>query len=611
MGSNLKEGGDAGMLKVQLSYLANSYYVNYKATKGTLKKHGIIKRLRRNKDIIITHPDKGEGVVILNKVDYNRMLNKIIEDKTKFKLLNKDPTVSREKKLQRYLLNLKKKNAFTIVEYKDIYPVGSNIAKIYGTPKMHKFDKGINNNDMLNALKLRPIISSINTYNYNLAKYLTKKLMPYIPKEHCAKDTFTFVEDISKLKHNDQHLISYDVVSLFTNIPLHETINLAVDLIIKNEPKLKISKKELKQLFLFATAETHFLFEGEIYDQTDGVAMGSPLAPVLANLFMGYHENNWINDYQGIKPNFYKRYVDDIFCLFNKKEDAALFLEYLNKQHSNIKFTDESEINGSLPFLDVKISRGEEVFFHTSVFHKLSYTGLLTNFLSFIPSLYKISLVKTLINRVYKICNNWSSFHSNIKELKYILQRNKFPPKVIDKEIKKYLNKVYELDKTKVDKEVNYYKLPYLGDVSKYTQTRIRELCDIFCKDLNITLSFNTCKIGSFLSSKSKSVTDLQSLVVYCYNCPGCEASYVGQTTRHYAERVKEHLLTDKQSHIYKHINNKDNVNCKQLSKITSFKVIDRANSEYTLKIKEAIHIKWLKPTLNTQKYHLNLTLSI
>ena len=105
----------------------------------------------------------------------------------------------------------------------------------------------------------------------------------------------------------------------------------------------------------FATAETHFLFEGKVYDQIDGVAMGSPLAPVLANLFMGHHEDNWLSNYKESKPIVYKRFVDEIFCLFNNKEEASLFLSFLNNQHPNIKFTDEPEKNGSLPFLDVAI----------------------------------------------------------------------------------------------------------------------------------------------------------------------------------------------------------------------------------------------------------------
>ena len=91
------------------------------------------------------------------------MINNIINDKSKFKLVKKDPTITRETKLQKFLLNIKKKGGFSKDEYKLIYPVGSNIARIYGTPKIHKLNGENNVNILLSKLKLRPIISSIGT----------------------------------------------------------------------------------------------------------------------------------------------------------------------------------------------------------------------------------------------------------------------------------------------------------------------------------------------------------------------------------------------------------------------------------------------------------------
>ena len=119
--------------------------------------------------------------------------------------------------------------------------------------------------------------------------------------------------------------------------------------------------------------------------------------------------------------------------MFNNQEDAQNFLLYLNKQHPNIKFTDEPEKNGSLPFLDVNIGKGEGGYFETSIYHKPSFTGLLTNFLSYVPSSYKLALINTLIHRVYNICSTWVIFHNHLSNLKHILQRNKYPPKLIDK----------------------------------------------------------------------------------------------------------------------------------------------------------------------------------
>ena len=88
-----------------------------------------------------------------------------------------------------------------------------------------------------------------------------------------------------------------------------------------------------------------------MYDQVDGVAMGSPLASVLANLFPGHHENIWLNKYQGPSLQFYRRYVDDTFCLFNNEQDALLSFDFLNSQHPNIKFTMEKDSNKMLAFI--------------------------------------------------------------------------------------------------------------------------------------------------------------------------------------------------------------------------------------------------------------------
>ena len=461
-------------------------------------------------------------------------------------------------------------------------------------------------------LKLRPIISSICTYNYELAKYLTEKLTPYIPNNHTVKDTFTFVNEISKLDIKGKEAVSFDVTSLFTNIPLVETIEIATDLICKNDPKLKINKTELKKLFYFATAQTHFSFEDTMYDQIDGVAMGSPLGPVLANVFMGYHEDNWLNNYKHSKPVVYKRYVDDIFCLFNEKEDSQRFLDYLNEQHLNIKFTVERSINGILPFLDVSvdISKGEKAI--TSVFRKETFTGLLTNYLSYTPFAYKISLVKTLIHRAYSICNSGVKFDLDIRKLKHFLSRNQFPPDLVDREVKKYLSNKSpsnkNIDETNDKNNISYYKLPYIKDISEKTKKRLRYISKTFCKTIKIELSFSPFKIGSLFSTKDKVLDELKSFVVYLYVCPNCNIRYIGETTKHLPTRIKEHQSATS-SNIYQHLI-KNNA-CKMKYSQECFKIIDSAKTKFSLKLKEAIYIKWESPELNRQLTHINLSIVV
>ena len=171
------------------------------------------------------------------------------------------------------------------------------------------------------------------------------------------------------MSSSDKFLISYDVCSLFTSIPLNETIDIVVNLIFDNNPNIKITKKELKTLFEFATSGTHILFDGNFYDQIDGVAMVSPLGPVLANLFMGFHEKQWLSDFTYSIVLFYRRYVDDIICLFYCENDAIKFFDFLNTRHPNINFTFEKQVDGKLAFLDILLLTTQDKF-STSVFRK-------------------------------------------------------------------------------------------------------------------------------------------------------------------------------------------------------------------------------------------------
>ena len=180
---------------------------------------------------------------------------------------------------------MKQNNFFIEIENDKSYPSGSAPARIYGTPKMYKFSSSDS------FPKLRSIVLSIENFNYNLACFFCDLLSPLVLNYYSSKDTFSFVSQIKNAKLSKKFLVSYDVTSLFTNIPLQEPIDIAINLIFNPNPNLSITRKELKKLFLFATSQTHFIFNSNFYNQIDGVAMGSPLAPVLANIFMSFHES--------------------------------------------------------------------------------------------------------------------------------------------------------------------------------------------------------------------------------------------------------------------------------------------------------------------------------
>ena len=129
-----------------------------------------------------------------------------------------------------------------------------------------------------------------------------------------------------------------------------------INLIFNHNSNLNITRKELKTLFFFATSQTHFIFNSKFYNPIDRVAMGPPLAPVLAYISMGFYESKWLNEYNLNKPQFYLRYFDDMLVAFGNKHDSLNFFNLLYNRHPNIKFTIEKQIKHSIAFLDVFIS---------------------------------------------------------------------------------------------------------------------------------------------------------------------------------------------------------------------------------------------------------------
>ena len=118
-----------------------------------------------------------------------------------------------------------------------------------------------------------------------LPDLLLSYLIQLCLKKIVLKTLLVFVEEI-QVSASNYFLVSYDVCSLFTSIPLQETLNIAVELIFQNKPELKISKKELRQLFEFVTSGTHFLFKSNFYDQIDGVSMGFPIKALSLPIYL-------------------------------------------------------------------------------------------------------------------------------------------------------------------------------------------------------------------------------------------------------------------------------------------------------------------------------------
>ena len=367
------------------------------------------------------------------------------------------------------------------------------------------------------------------------------------------------------------------------------------------------SRKCFQDLLNLAVSNSFFLFNGQLFKQVEGLGMGLPLSPTLANIFMSFHEQKWLADCPpDFAPVFYRRYVDDTFVVFKQESHAHLFFQYINAQHPNISFTAEHEHNNKISFLDVLITK-ENGRFATSVYRKPTFSGLGMSFFSFCAFRFKLNAIQSLISRAYGICSSYSNFHSELNFLKQFFYSNGFPIKLVEYYINKFLWSKYSVNSVNdcETSQTMYVKLPFLGH---HSDKFAKELSPIFRKFFP-SVSFriilvNNFKIGSFFSYKDKLSKAMQSSLVYQFSCVNCTSGYVGCSRRTLAARVAEHagkssrtgraLTTPPHSSVREHAET-----CGSPVTMNQFKILDFCNSNNDLCILESLYIYKLKPAIN------------
>jgi len=576
-------------------------------------------------DIIIQRADKGNVIVVVDKTVYFEKLEGILNDKSKFRPINFKGEhgdlkyiLEKEKEIKKFLDTLLDSGVITKDDHKIMCPHGSAPGVLYGNCKVHKAVS------IGEVPPFRPILSAIDTPSYNLAKYLVPILSPLTSNQHVTKDSFTFAADIRKQNHS-YFMTSFDVDSLFTNIPLDETIDICVSKLFGRKRKFNgFSKIELKQLLQFAVKDSLFLFNEQYYIQCDGVAMGSPLGPTLANVFLCYWEDIWLKKCpKKFKPTYYRRYIDDIFVLFSSSEHVKKFHKYLNSRHDNMTFTYELEENNCLAFLDVSVTRENDTF-STSIYRKPTFSGLYTNYFSFISDRYKKGLILSLIFRVFTFAIDWKRFDSEVVFLKDIFRKNSYPLHFIDKCIKVFLEKAINPIVLRSDQRHEMIiSLPFMGKYSNEVKKRISGFASKFLIDTKITIIWNSPrKLRSLFTFKDKLPMRLSSKILYRYTCNGCNSIYLGKTKRHFLVRAYEHLglslRTGKKftynpkninnSSILDHLNQAEKCNGNH-NNLDNFEIIGRARNDFFLCIKESLLIRKFKPSLNLKDKSIPLRL--
>ena len=397
---------------------------------------------------------------------------------------------------------------------------------MYGKPKTHKAN-----------IPMRPILSMIGSPYHKVAQWLNDMLSPVKESlnKHILKGTDELIGHLRGVNVNSKHIFSIDVESLFTNVPLHETVTFLCDHIEKNSINMPIPIEFLKPLLLICTDSINFQFEDTNYRQVDGVAMGSPLGPLLADIFMAQMEEKL--KYEITTMSYYRRYVDDTLLICDNQTQAMGLVDAFNNTHPHLRVTVEHESNGHLSFLDVNLKRRSDGTIETSVYRKPTWNGQYTHYLSFAPIQHKRSLIRTLFSRAYKICSP-ETLQKELTLLEDTLTMNGYPLNFI-----RYHGKPPKQTTTQhtAEKKRVILCLPYRGDsiLRQMTQQLSHAISRTFYAAKFELIS--KCTPLPKPPLKPKRSISATSHCLYKFTC-SCNSSYLGRTDRALAHRMAEHV---------------------------------------------------------------------
>ena len=519
--------------------------------------------------------DKGVSLVIMDRTEYNKKAEELLNTGT-YKKISDDPTKKQKNNLISILKNIKTEGGLNEETYRRLYPTAAVPSKLYGLPKIHK-----------PGIPLRPIVSSIGAATYNTAKELAKILKPLVGMSaHCVHNTRDFVEQIKDVRlKQGECIISYDVTALFTSMPINPVLKIIEHRLANDHglhKRMTMSVSYIITLLQFCLNSTSFVYQGKFYQQIEGAAMGSPLSPIVANIFIEKFEEEALATAPH-PPSLWKRYVDDTFVIQEEKYKNEFF-QHINSLEDNIKFTAEStKADGSMPFLDTLVTPRSDGSLETKVYRMPTHTNQYLQWDSHHAINNKYSIISTLLHRAKNICSNKKLLEEEQTNIQKALTACKYPNWAINRM------------KLKID-------APKTRQNNRNIQTTYRN--HIIGKKYGIQAQFKSGKTlkDELVAPKDKDHMTNKSGIIYRFNCDRleCDEEYIGETARTFGERLKEHLKAS--SPIYDHSNITGHT-----TNINNFSIVGREEQNLSRLIKESMFIRVNNPSLNKNidKYNL------
>jgi len=557
--------------------------------------------LQSNPNIIIKKADKGSAVVLMDLGDYIKEAERQLSDTDFYIPTDSDLSEKHIKEIEEILKTMVEKDEIDWETFASLCPSSSKnrTANFYFLPKIHKKEvKGrpiISGNGCPTEQISAFVDEHIKGYVKTLDSYV-KDTTDFIRKLE------KFSEENKESIDNEILLVTMDVTSLYTNIPNHEGI---VSVIKTLEPTYnrRVSLDSLGKLLKAVLHKNNFQFNGKNYLQIGGTAMGTRLAPSYANLFMGRLEQRELKrlEQRGLKPALYLRFIDDIFMIWTLGETKLNeFTTHMNEAHPTIKFTCEFS-RESVNFLDTT-ARVDKILklVYTELYTKDTDTHNYLHYTSSHPAHCKKGGPYGEFLRIRRNCHKLEDFekHSNARKQDYL--RRGYPTNVLDTALDKarHCDRKELLKEKPKDMTKNRDRIPlivtfnpanpnlrkiidkhwHLVEKSRNSEAFTNKPLVAYRRNKNIsdklvrakcnpsektsekpTLKCKTpwlCKLcpkpsdnGRYKSTTTgreyqgpRNYSCKTKNVIYLITCKKCKKQYVGETSRSFEIRMKEHL---------------------------------------------------------------------
>ncbi|XP_045477888.1 uncharacterized protein LOC123683035 [Harmonia axyridis] len=352
-----------------------------------------------------------------------------------------------------------------------------------------------------------------------------------------VKNTEHFIETMRTQEIlNQDTMVSFDVSSLFTNVPTDQTLEIVRKKLEEDQTlaeRTTLSIHAIMDMLSVCIKTTYFQVDNIFYQQEFGMAMGSPLSPVLADIYMEDFEGRALDQYV-LKPKLWRRYVDDTFVIWpHGKETIAGFLEHLNNIEESIKFTMEIEENEQLPFLDVLVHKQEGIP-RTTIYRKPTNTGQYLHFESNHNLNTKLGVARCLYDRATQVCSSLNDKNEEFDKITDILEKNGYPKRILEIARTPRDNTEPRPETQTESTETITTVIPYVKGLSE----KLRRIGNRY----GVRTAFQTKNTVRANLTKVKPDNENQRTKNCIYEIPcECGRSYIGETKRPLDTRVKEH----------------------------------------------------------------------